>query len=251
MLSKRRTWLTTTSSACCVRSGMSSRRASSTSTAAVSAVIGDRSSWLTSEANRASRSIRVCTASAISLNDPASRSRSGSDSGARRVSRPPEAISSAASATWLSGRSSRRLVARPKSAGQDQRQQRAEGECRQDRGERRLGLGEREGLEVAGVVLGDVDADRDEVRAVDRGVLHRRALGPHGVDEPIGEVADRMAEIGDGSRVGVGSPELSTANPPGSVRSSSSKNTPMSVGVDRQLFADQVGVHERGSASPR
>ena len=113
MSSKRRIWLTTTSSACWVRSGMSSRRASSTSTAAARAVIGERSSWLTSEAKRASRSIRVCTASAISLNEPANRSRSGSDSGARRVSSPPEAMSSAASATWLSGRSSRRLVARP------------------------------------------------------------------------------------------------------------------------------------------
>ena len=81
---------TTTSSACCVRSGRSSRRASSTSTAADRAVIGERSSWLTSDAKRASRSIRACTASAMSLNESARRSRSGSLSGSSRVSRPPD-----------------------------------------------------------------------------------------------------------------------------------------------------------------
>ena len=49
-------------------------------------MIGERSSWLTSEAKRACRSIRLWTASAMSLNELTSRCRSGSDSGARRVS---------------------------------------------------------------------------------------------------------------------------------------------------------------------
>ena len=52
MASKRRTWPTTTSSACWVRSGSSPRRPSMTSAAAARAVIGERSSWLTSEAKR-------------------------------------------------------------------------------------------------------------------------------------------------------------------------------------------------------
>ena len=85
MASKRRTWPTTTSRACWVRSGSSPRRPLMTSAAAARAVIGERSSWLTSEAKRASRSMRACTASAMSLNELASRSRSGSPSRATRV----------------------------------------------------------------------------------------------------------------------------------------------------------------------
>ena len=114
--SNRRTWATTTSRACWLRSGRSPRRLSSTSTAAASAVMGERSSWETSDAKRTSRSIRVCTASAIPLNELASSARSGSASGAMRASRPPEAISPAALDTRVSGRSSRRLVHQPRPA---------------------------------------------------------------------------------------------------------------------------------------
>ena len=113
MASKRRTWPTTTSSACWVRSGSSPRRPSMTSAAAASAVIGERSSWLTSEAKRASRSMRAWTASAMSLNESARRSRSGSPSRTTRVSRSPAAISPAASVMRPSGRSSRPLVHQP------------------------------------------------------------------------------------------------------------------------------------------
>ena len=70
---------------------------------------GERGSWLTSEAKRASRSMRLWTASAMSLNESTSRSRSGSGSGSSRVSKPP-GYSLAAPATRESGRSSRRLV---------------------------------------------------------------------------------------------------------------------------------------------
>ena len=58
--------------------GISSRRASITSTDAASVISGERSSWLTSEAKRASRSTRCCSASAMSLNDSVRIRRSGS-----------------------------------------------------------------------------------------------------------------------------------------------------------------------------
>ena len=60
------------SSAAWARSGMSSRWFSSTSTDAASVISGERSSWLTSEANRASRSMRSWRAWAMSLNESAS-----------------------------------------------------------------------------------------------------------------------------------------------------------------------------------
>ena len=60
------------------RSGISSRRACITSTLAARVISGERSSWLTSLANRASRSTRACSAAAMSLNALASTRRSGS-----------------------------------------------------------------------------------------------------------------------------------------------------------------------------
>ena len=63
---------TSRSRAAWARSGISSRRACITSTDADSVISGERSSWLTSDANRASRSTRCCRADAISLNDSAS-----------------------------------------------------------------------------------------------------------------------------------------------------------------------------------
>ena len=57
------------SSAALARSGMSSRWFSSTSIDAARVMSGERSSWLTLEANRASRWIRSSRAMAISLND--------------------------------------------------------------------------------------------------------------------------------------------------------------------------------------
>ena len=61
----------------------------------------ERSSWLTSEAKRASRSTRCSSASAISLNDSARTPRSGSFSGSTVSSRPPaiDFAARAASAT--------------------------------------------------------------------------------------------------------------------------------------------------------
>ena len=59
------------SSAVWARSGISSREFSSTSTEADSVISGERSSWLTSDAKRASRSMRSSSASAISLNGTA------------------------------------------------------------------------------------------------------------------------------------------------------------------------------------
>ena len=56
--SNRRTWAMRRSRACWDRSESSLRRDASTSAAAVIAVMGERSSWLTSEAKRSSRSRR-------------------------------------------------------------------------------------------------------------------------------------------------------------------------------------------------
>ncbi len=55
---------------------------------------------------------------------------------------------------------------------------------------------ERERLEVARVVLGDVHADGDVVRTVDRRVLESAGAGEDAVDEPLGEVGDRVQDAG-------------------------------------------------------
>ena len=112
---KRATSLTSRSSAACARSGISSRRASMTSTEADSVISGERSSWLTSDANRASRSTRSWSAEAMSLNDVASTPRSGSSVGVRRVSSRPPAIAFAASDASATGRTARRAASTPTS----------------------------------------------------------------------------------------------------------------------------------------
>ncbi|NDC26773.1 MAG: ATP-binding protein [Actinobacteria bacterium] len=112
--SNRLTCEATMSIAWRLRSVKSSRRATMTSTAAASAVTGLRSSWLTSLAKRCSRSIRACTASAMSLNESTSWSRSGSSSGSSRVSSRPVAMVLAAFVTRASGRSAVRLMMKPR-----------------------------------------------------------------------------------------------------------------------------------------
>ena len=98
----------------CDRGGSLSRSASSTSIAAAKVVSGDRSSWLTSELKRASRSMRSCNWSTMALNDMVKPSRSGSAaSRSSRVSRSPEAMAPAARDTSASGRSERTLANRP------------------------------------------------------------------------------------------------------------------------------------------
>ena len=63
----------------------------------------------------------------------------------------------------------------------------------EDGGQRRLGLVERERLEVAGVVLGDVDADGDVVgRRRSSAFWSALSAVADGVDEALGEVGDRM-----------------------------------------------------------
>jgi hypothetical protein len=95
---------------------MSSRWFSSTSIEAASVMSGDRSSWLTLDANRASRSIRSSSTSAISLNDAASGARSTSSLASTRVSNRPVAMAWAASLMPRSGRSTRRAAHQPTSA---------------------------------------------------------------------------------------------------------------------------------------
>ena len=69
---KRSMSATIRSRAALARSGMSSRWFSSTSIDAARVISGERSSWLTLEANRASRWMRSSSATAISLNESAS-----------------------------------------------------------------------------------------------------------------------------------------------------------------------------------
>ncbi len=111
----RLTSLVSRSSAAWARSGSSLRRASITSTDADSVISGERSSWLTSEAKRASRSMRSCSAEAMSLNELASTPRSGSSVGGRRVPRWPPAIALAAWAASATGRTARRAAKTPSS----------------------------------------------------------------------------------------------------------------------------------------
>ena len=86
------------------RSGISSRRRSSTSTEAVSVMSGERSSWLTSEAKRASRSTRSCRAEAMLLNELTIGVSCGVvGGGGRRVSSLSAAMASAARLMSLSG----------------------------------------------------------------------------------------------------------------------------------------------------
>ncbi len=77
---------------------------------------GDRSSWETSEANRASRSMRSWSARAIWLNETTSSSRSASEVSSNRVSIWPSAMARAASLTSASGRRVRRLAHAPMAA---------------------------------------------------------------------------------------------------------------------------------------
>ena len=97
------------------RTESSSWWASSTSKEAAIVVSGDRSSWLTSEVKRASRSIRSWSWSTIRLKELANAARSGSPVPAgSRVSSWPPAMATAARETPVSGRSDRALAERPR-----------------------------------------------------------------------------------------------------------------------------------------
>ena len=104
------------SRALCARGPNSARWPSSTPTVAVSVVSGERSSWLTSEVNLASRSMRSCRFAVIRLNAEASSWRSTSSPTSIRVSSSPPAMATAASVTSESGRSARELAHRPTAA---------------------------------------------------------------------------------------------------------------------------------------
>ena len=79
-------------------------------------VRGDRSSWLTSEVNRASRSIRPWRLPAMRLNEPASAFRSASSPASTLVPNCPPAMATAASEIPDSGRRTRPLAQRPTTA---------------------------------------------------------------------------------------------------------------------------------------
>ena len=118
-------------------SGRSARRPSRTSIAAESVVMGDRSSWLTSEAKRASRSMRALDGVGHLVERLASRSRSGSASSATRVSSPPDAMSPGRGRlTRPSGRSRRRLVHQPDAAASRTGRHGSDAQRSSDRAER-------------------------------------------------------------------------------------------------------------------
>ncbi len=99
-----------------MRAGRSAARDSSTSADAARVVSGDRSSWLTSDANRASRSKRCWSASTMRLKDPANGSRSASPRTSRRCLRSPAAMADAVVLTSRSGASTRRAAQTPSNA---------------------------------------------------------------------------------------------------------------------------------------
>ncbi len=147
------------SSAVWARSGISSRLFSSTSTEAARVMRGERSSWLTSEAKRASRSTRSSSACAMWLNGTASTSRSGSSPTVRRVSRRPPAMASAAMPTSSRGARARRAAHQPSRPpaidGEQRRPEEGDGQVLQGA----LRLGQRHDLEVGGIGGGDGHAD--------------------------------------------------------------------------------------------
>ena len=173
-LRNRATSLTRRSRAAWARSGMSSRRACITSTDADSVINGDRSSWLTSEAKRASRSTRCCSADAMSLNEVASTPRSGSSVGVSRVSRCPPAIALAASEASATGRTARRAASTPATHAETGRDRRREQQRQRDVRQRAVVLIEAERLEVGAVDPHQRDAHHQRGLPVDVGDLARR-----------------------------------------------------------------------------
>ena len=97
----------------------SARRLRSTATAFTSVVSGERSSWLTSPAKRASRATRCSSASAVRLNVAARASSSASPRSGSRAARSPAATRAAALVSSVSGRSACR-PAQPPIAGTEQ-----------------------------------------------------------------------------------------------------------------------------------
>jgi hypothetical protein len=132
----------------------------------------------------------------------------------------------------------------PEQGGQHHRAERTQQQCGQDRRQRRLGPGEREGLEVARVVLGDVHTDGDVAGSVDVGVLQCAGAVAHAVDESLREVGDRVQDAGTGARCG----RIARAEHGESVRVGPQlvvEEHADAGRIDGQLLADQVGIAER------
>ena len=158
--------------------------------------MGERSSWLTSEANRASRSMRSCTASAMSLNELTSRSRSGSRSGSRRVSRPPDG-QIAGRVGHAGDRAEQASAGRPPDGRREHRGRRAaEDERTADHAEAAGEGRQREHLEVLDVELGDVDADGQVGLTVEDETLSARVTVDHVADERPREMGEVELSVG-------------------------------------------------------
>ena len=188
------------------RGGSSSRSASSTSMAAARVVRGERSSWLTSELKRASRSIRSCSWSTMALNERVKPSRSGSAaSRSSRVSRSPRG--DGAGGPRDDGQRSQR--ARAGEAAQRDAEHggdaagREEGE--REHAQRVVEVGQVEDIEVVGVHRGDGDPDHDLGRAL-RGA--ERLRGRRTVEDDVAQLAgDGGGGDAEGGVVGLGAVE--------------------------------------------
>ena len=180
-------------SARCERAESPSRSASRTSSEAASVVSGERSSWLTSELKRASRSIRSCSWSTMALKELVRPSRSGSAASAsRRVSSSP-----AGDGAGGPGHRGERAQAAgageaPEGGAEDGRDDAGDEERQPEDAQRVVEVGEVEHLEVVGLDGGDRDPDHDLRRPLRRAVgLGGRGAGQH----------DRAQLAGDGGRV--------------------------------------------------
>ena len=158
---------------------------------------GDRSSWLTSDANWASFSMRASSASAMPLNDVTMGSRSGSTSVRMRVSRAPPASDRAAMPTSPSGRRIRRLEYQPNAA--PARTVAMEAPKRVKEIDERASSSERErdDLEVGAVDVGDGGADGQALGAVGVDVAHLGRLTGEDIGAQ-GEWEGVLAELGVG-----------------------------------------------------
>ena len=155
--------------------------------------MGERSSWLTSDAKRASRSIRSWTASAMSLNDVTSRSRSGSLLGL-------EPGVEAARGQLAGGvgdardRPQQAAAGRPADrGGQDGGDRAAEHQRAADDPQAADERGEREDLEVLHVELGHVDADGEVRLAAEDEALAAGVAVEHVLAQRGREVAEAEA----------------------------------------------------------
>ena len=222
---------------------------------------GERSSWLTSELKRASRSMRSCSWSTMALNERVNPSRSGSAaSGSSRVSSSPPAMARAARDTTANGRSERVLAKRPSAIPKMVVMTPATNERQGEHAQRVVEVGQVEDVEVVGVHGGDRDADHDLGRALRRAVASawppcRSRHRPCAVGGGWRRRSPRAEEIvGLGAveehRVGVG-PRVDVAEQPDVGRGARLQRAAHRAGVEEGLvLGRRLPARPAGSGAP-